>query len=243
MGAPISGASVTLVSGADNGGDEDNTSALSITFTDNSGVYGSYTDMLTGDYAYDSSLDAYRNAGSSASFGVIKWFDSPSNWNNGSDNGGAGAGWYLCSYNSNNTVKDMFYNLKGTSGDISSLTAGSYTGNYTMFADSSYTFSFTISLSGSSSGGGDTPSVTYLYTVSGSSRAEVNGDYWQDGTMNGKGKYTNGSCDMVWIGSYWAIGPIGYNGSGAPYHSCWEDIATPISSSWSGVTVTEYAGN
>jgi hypothetical protein len=110
---------------------------------------------------------------------VIKWFDSPSNWNNGSDNGGSGAGWYLCSYNSDNTVKDMFYNLKGTSGDINSITAGDYTGNYTMFADSSYTFSFTISLSGSSSGGGSTEKGDY--TVSGAGTETVNGEYFATG--------------------------------------------------------------
>lgn len=149
-------------------------SALSIDFTDNSGFYGSYTDMLAGDYAYDSSLDAYRNAGNSTAFGVVKWFDSPPSWGNGNDNGGSGAGWYLCSYNSDNTVKDMFYNLKGTSGDINSITAGDYTGNYTMFADSSYKFSFTISLSGVTSGGG---SSSDSLTVSGAPESRFNGTY------------------------------------------------------------------
>lgn len=218
-----------------------NTPSLTVTFTDNSGFYGSYTDMLPGDYTYDSSLDAYRNTGNSTAFGVVKWFDTPPSWNNSTYNGGGGAGWYLCSYNSNNTIKDMFYNLHGSASDINSITAGDYTGNYTMFADSGYTFNFTISFGGASSGGGGGSSADYI--VSGSSTAEVNGDYTNTGdTINGYPSYSNGKGYYILYtpnyGGMWQV-TNDINASAPPKHSVTSNSALPPTSGWSGITVTQ----
>ena len=216
------------------------TPSLTVAFTDNSGFYGSYTDMLPGDYTYDSTLDAYRNTGNSTAFGVVKWFDTPPSWNNSTDNGGGGAGWYLCSYNSDNTVKDMFYNLHGSAGDINSITAGDYTGNYTMFADSGYTFNFTISLGGANSGGSGSSAD---YIVSGSSTAEVNGDYVNTGnTINGYPSYSNGKGYYILYtpnyGGMWQI-TNDTSASGPPKHSVMSSSALPPTEGWSGVTVTK----
>ena len=43
----------------------DDTTGITVAFSDNSGYYGSYTNMLTGSYVYDSSLDVYKNTGRS----------------------------------------------------------------------------------------------------------------------------------------------------------------------------------
>lgn len=98
----------------------------------------------------------------------------------------------------------------------------------------------TVTTGGSDSGGGSTAD----YIVSGASNASVNGDYVENGTHNGRPKYTNGTCDMVWIQSgydgYWAIGAVGYDGGAAPYCSCFQDTPTPPTTGWSGnVTVTQ----
>ena len=45
---------------------------------------------------------------------------------------------------------------------------------------------------------------TYVYTVTGADTAEVNGNYWEDGTLNGYPAYTNGKYWLVCIN-------VGYN--------------------------------
>jgi hypothetical protein len=94
---------------------------------------------------------------------------------------------------------------------------------------------------GGSNGGGGTSNADYI--VSDASNASVNGDYVENGTHNGRPKYTNGACDMVWIQSgydgYWAIGAVGYDGVAAPYCSCFQDTPTPPTTGWNGCTVTE----
>ena len=239
---PTEGMIWVVVTDSSSGGTDEpsNDTALTIAFTDNSGMYGSYTNMLAGSYTYDSSLDAYKNAGNSTTFGVIKWFNTPPNWLNYNDNGGGGAGWYLCSYNSNNTIKDMFYNLNGSSGDINSITASNYAGSYTMYADSGYTFSFTVSKD-SSSGGGSTSNADYI--VSGSSTAEANGDYVNTGnTVNGYPSYANGKGYYILYtpnyGGMWQI-TNDTSASGAPKHSVMSSSALPPTEGWSGVTVTK----
>ena len=137
--------------------------------------------MLDGNYNYDSSLNAYKNTGNGAEFGVIKWFDdTPEQWLNYTYNGGRGDGWYLCSYNSNNTIKDIFYNLKGSSNDINSITVGSYDGCYNMYADVSYKFSFIVSNS-QSNDDVETPEYPDAsdddLMVTGSSNPNINGLY------------------------------------------------------------------
>jgi hypothetical protein len=96
---------------------------------------------------------------------------------------------------------------------------------------------------GGSSGGGSTATIEYY--VSGASREEANGGYWRDGEIGGYPRYTNGSCDMVCpTGVYWAIGPVGYSGSGAPYYASMGSVpSTPPTEGWSGVTVAKYAGS
>jgi hypothetical protein len=98
---------------------------------------------------------------------------------------------------------------------------------------------------GGGEGGGDTPSVTYLYTASGSSNASANGDYYDTGEeKNGRKIYTNGTCyifyDTVMIA--WLISKTKYNSG--KLSACFVNQAEVPTSGWdNGVTVTKYAGN
>ena len=112
-----------------------------------------------------------------------------------------------------------------------------------------YSFTGTITLvtDEGGSGGDDTPSVTYLYTVSGSSNASANGDYYDTGeTFNGAKTYTNGSCYIFFDSGHglWYLSVHKNNTMNAPIHTCSSNDNTQVpTSGWSGgVTVSVYGG-
>ena len=95
------------------------------------------------------------------------------------------------------------------------------------------------------SDGGSTSNADYI--VSGSSTAEVNGDYVNTGnTVNGYPSYSNGKgYYILYTESYGGMWQItnDTSASGAPKHSVMSSSALPPTEGWSGVTVTKGGGS
>jgi hypothetical protein len=216
-GVTINGITGTYEGGGDSGGDSN--IKLVVSNAGSSNVNGVYTQYTGSDYI------AYKNESTDIYLWLnpnyldrASWIFSPS------INYPETSGWlYGATDNGSQSPIGLGFYRFGGSGDMPIVE---------LYQD------------GGGTGGGDTPSVTYLYTVSGASNASANGDYYDTGvSFNGRPTYTNGSYYMFYTTyGMWYISDTNATNSAYPLHTFTSDAETAPIGEWSGnngATVTK----